>query len=118
MCHCVVPRACDPTTPAPPPVEMPARGAGLVDSAAPVAAGAGVVVEFDLLFADLAADRLLLTNGLGAQPDPLDRLRLGGHHRSLRAQGDLVLLLGDRRSGIGRAPVGIGDGLPLYPHLL
>src|SRR5690348_14926305 len=103
----------DPTTPAPLAGRDAGKGSGSVDSAAPVVAGAGVVVELDLLLADLAAHRLLLANGLGAQPDPFDRLRLGGHHRPLRAQGDLVLLLRNRRPGIGRTPVGVGDGLPL-----
>src|SRR4051794_33396436 len=118
MCHCVAPRCASGGPPAPPPRRNGGRGSGVVDSAAPVVAGTGVLVELDLLLADLAADRLLIANGLGTQPDPLDRLGLGAHHRPFRAQGDLVLLLRDRRPGVGRTPVGVGDRLPFDPDLL
>jgi hypothetical protein len=70
-------------------------------------------VELDLLLADLAADRLLLGDGLLAESHPLDRNGLGVHDRALRVQSDLVLLLGDRRAVKGAADVGVGDGLAL-----
>ena len=46
---------------------------------------------------------------LSAEPDALDRYGLLLHHRALRPQGDLVLLLGDGGAGMGGTPVGISD---------
>src|SRR5215203_4084992 len=77
-----------------------------------------VVVDLDLLLADLLGDLALLGHRLGVQPDPLL-----GHgplldHRGLFVEGDLVLLLGDGRAAGGVVEVGVGDRLALDPDLL
>src|SRR4051794_26206593 len=100
------------TTPRSTPV---ATGSGPVVAASRGAVG---VVELDLLLADLAADGLLLGDRLGAQLHPLDRDGLGRDHGALGVQGDLVLLLGDRRAVVGVAAVGVGDRLALQGDLL
>src|SRR4051795_7262266 len=74
-----------------------------------VAADSAAVVELDLFLADLAADGLLVGDGLLAQLDPLHRNGLGLVHGPLGGEGDLVLLFGDRGPVVGVAAVGLGD---------
>src|SRR5215210_4173998 len=76
------------------------------------------VVDLDLLLANVAADGLLVSDGLLADPDPLDRDGLGVDHWALGVQRDLVLLLRDRGPVVGRATVGGGDGLALQGDLV
>src|SRR5215213_5310596 len=77
-----------------------------------------VVLDFDLLLADLLGHPLLAGHGVLVEPDPLS-----GHdplldHRLLLAQDHLVLLLRDVRTGGGGVAVGVGDRLALHPHPL
>src|SRR5689334_4527752 len=66
------------------------RHRGLSEGSAAVAAPAGVHVGFvDLLLADLLADLVLLGDGLGPQPHPLDRDGFLLHHGPFGAQSDL-----------------------------
>jgi hypothetical protein len=97
------------------------RFPGSIDSAA--AAAADLVFAFDLdvllvLLADLAADLLLLGDGLLAKPNPFLGHRPLLDHRLLLMQDDLVLLLGDLRPAGGGIEVGVGDRLAFDPHLL
>ena len=57
--------------------------------------GAGVV-DLDLFLADLAGDGFLVGDGFGAEPDPFDRDRFGGHDGAFGVQHDFVFFLGDR----------------------
>ena len=78
-------------------------------------AGVGVGVEFDLFFADLPVDLLVLGHRLLAHPDPFHGNRLGPHDGALGVQHDLMLVSGadlpghlvpDRAAGHG---VDLGD---------
>jgi hypothetical protein len=76
-----------------------------------------LVVDLDLLLADLLADLALFGDGLGVQTHPLL-----GHgplvdHNLLLMEGDLVLLLGDVRAAGGGIQVGVGDRLALDPEV-
>ena len=73
---------------------------------------------FDLLLADLLGDRLVVCDGLLAQPHALlgHGALLG--HELLLVEHDLVLLLGDGRTGGRVADVGVADRLALDAHLL
>jgi hypothetical protein len=68
------------------------RAPGVGERSAAVAAQVPVDVDVglvDLLLADLLVDLGLFGDGLGAQPDPLDRDRFLFHHRALGVEGDL-----------------------------
>src|ERR1700730_6554908 len=69
---------------------------------------------FDLLLADCLADRRVLGDGLGGQPDALDRDGLLGHYGPLRPQGNLVLFLADRLAGQRGVAVSVGNRLTLH----
>src|SRR5689334_25135956 len=90
----------------------------LLDQVTTVTPGTVVGVDLDLLLADLTADGLVLRAGLGAEPNAFDRHGLLLHHGPLRSEGDLVLLLGDRRAGAGGAPIRLRDRLSLDGDLL
>src|SRR5215217_413193 len=80
-------------------------------------AGPIVVLDLDLLLADLGGHPLLAGHGVLVEPDPLP-----GHdplldHRLLLTQDHLVLGLGELRAGGGGVQVGVGDRLPLHPQL-
>src|ERR1700730_5268771 len=71
---------------------------------------------FDLLLADRLADRSVLGDGLGGQPDALDRDGLLGHYGPFRPQGNLVVFLADRLAGQRGVAVSVGNRLPLHAH--
>src|SRR3954451_16124758 len=103
------------------PVVAAERVLRLVLQAAGVAAGHAVApdaVGVHLLLADGLADLLVLRDGLGVQPDPLDRHGLLLHDGTLGVQRHLVLLLGDGRAVQRAADVGVGDRLAGDPDLL
>src|SRR5919204_6821091 len=84
----------------------------------PAASAATLVVDVDLLLADLLGDLLLAGHGVLLQANPLSRHGPLLHHRLLLVEGHLVLGLGDVRTGHGGADVGVGDRLALDPRLL
>src|SRR5215212_9881268 len=77
-----------------------------------------VVLDLDLLLADLLGHPLLAGHGVLVEPHPLLRHRALLDHRLLLAQDHLVLLLRDVRTGGGGVAVGVGDRLALHPHPL
>src|SRR5829696_3128307 len=77
-----------------------------------------LVLDLDLLLADLLGHPLLVGHGVLVQPDPLP-----GHdplldHRLLLTEDHLMLSLRDLRARGGRVAVGVGDRLTLNPHPL
>src|SRR5215203_2110605 len=76
-----------------------------------------LVLDLDLLLADLLGHPLLVGYGVLVEPDPLPGHDPLLHHRLLLPQDYLVLLLGDVRTGGGGVQVGVGDRLALHPHL-
>src|SRR5512132_2660345 len=73
-----------------------------------------LVLDVDLLLADLFGHALLAGHGVLVEPHPL-----AGHdplldHRLLLPQDHLVLGLGDLGAGGGGVEVGVGDRLPLH----
>src|SRR5215217_6806950 len=81
-------------------------------------AGPIVVLDLDLLLADLGGHPLLAGHGVLVEPDPLP-----GHdplldHRLLLAQDHLMFGLGELRPRGGGSQVGVGDRLALDPHPL
>src|SRR3954465_8459120 len=86
------------------------------------AGGAGVerppVLSFNVLLAEVGADRLLARHGFLLQPEPLLGHHFGAGDGVLLVQHDLVLLFGDGRP-VGRGvDVLAGDRLPHDAHLL
>src|SRR5829696_4039823 len=76
-----------------------------------------VVLDLDLLLADLLGHPLLVGYGVLVEPDPLPGHDPLLHHRLLLPQDHLVLFLGELRTGGGGVQVGVGDRLALHPHL-
>src|SRR3954452_11053645 len=75
-------------------------------------------VDLDLLLGDGVGDLALLLDGVLVQAHALLGHRALLDHGLLGVEGDLVLLLGDRRA-VGRAvDVGVGDRLALDANLL
>src|SRR5215207_9563831 len=77
-----------------------------------------LVLDVDLLLADLLGHPLLAGHGVLVEPDPLSGHDPLLHHRLLLPQDHLVLLLRDLRAGGGGVQVGVGDRLALHPHPL
>src|ERR671910_920826 len=80
-------------------------------------AAAPLVVELDLLAADVLRDGLLVDRHVLVEPHALlrDGTLLGDD--LLLVEDDLVLLLGDRRAVEGVTHVGVGDRLALDADL-
>src|SRR5215211_4514345 len=77
-----------------------------------------VVLDLDLLLADLLGYPLLAGHRVLVEPHPLSRHDPLLDHRLLLPQHHLVLLLGELRAGGGGVAVGVGDRLALHPHPL
>src|SRR5512135_2219708 len=94
---------------------MPGRP---VTAWAGLAGSAGRVGVVDLLLAEGLADLVDLGDGLGTEPDTLDRGGLLDRNGTLGVQRDLLLLLADVTAGGRLAAVGAGDRLPLEADFL
>src|SRR4029453_6563838 len=101
-------------------VSWPGRFASRLPHPAPLlpATFGVLVVDVDLLPAELLGHPLLAGHGVLVEPDPLL-----GHdplldHRPLLTQDHLMLGLRKLGAGGGGVAVGVGDRLPLHPHPL
>jgi hypothetical protein len=77
-----------------------------------------LILDLNLLLADLLGHLLLAGHGVLVEPHPLPWHHPLLHHRLLLAQHHLVLGLGELRAVGGRVDVGVGDRFTLNARLL